>query len=128
VLVDLGPQPHLLDLDGGRALSRHLQLLALLVAELPVIHDPAHGWIGIRGDLDEIHSHLARFRQGLGDRQNPQLLALEVDDAHLGDPDSLVDPKMFFYRTPPARWHSASPQRGRVFATRSGCTSRGRVR
>src|SRR5512137_78809 len=125
MFTDLGPQPHLLDLDGSRTLSCHLHFLALLVAELPVVHDSAHGGIGIRGHLYQIHAHPSRFRQGLGNGQYPELLALEVDDPHVRDPDPLVDPKIFVYCTPPARWRY-SPTEGMFrLAIRSGCTSPG---
>ena len=54
VLVDLGPELHLLD-DDVRGLALGLPpALLLLVHVAPVVHHPAHGRVGVGRHLDQV--------------------------------------------------------------------------
>ena len=91
---DLRAVLHLLDPGVAGLTSRLPGLLRLVELELPVVHDPAYGWVREGGDLDEIEVELAgdfeRFGQGL----DPQLLTFGIDQAHLSGADSVVDPDL----------------------------------
>ena len=69
VLVDLGPELHLLD-DDVRGLALRLLAPLFLLVDVPaVVHDPADRRVGVGRDLDEIELLLAgmceRFGRGL---------------------------------------------------------------
>src|SRR5215208_5988169 len=51
---DLRPELDLLDVDLRLVLPRELRLLLLLVAVLPVVHDPDNRRLGLRRHLDEV--------------------------------------------------------------------------
>jgi hypothetical protein len=92
VLGDLRSQldlPHvhlLLVLAGG------LGLLLLLVLVLGVVEDPGDRRLRVGGDLDQVQVAFPGTLEGLGGRDDPDLLPVLVDQAHLRDPDPLVDP------------------------------------
>jgi len=92
VLVDLGSELHLLDDDVRGLLSRLLAPLLLLVLVPAVVHDPAHGWIGVRRDLDEIELFLSGDRERLRQRLDPELLAPGPDEQDLACANPVVDP------------------------------------
>src|SRR5665811_366848 len=54
VHADLRPQLYLLDVNLLLVLASQLRLLLLRVAVLAVIHHPADGRVGARGDLDQV--------------------------------------------------------------------------
>jgi hypothetical protein len=92
VLVDLGPELHLLDDDVRGLLSRFLAPLLLLVLVPAVVHDPTHGRIGVRRNLDEIELFLTGDRERLRQRLDPELLAPGPDEKDLAGPNPVVDP------------------------------------
>ena len=66
---------HFLDLDNALILSGFLLALALLKAELAVVHKPAHGRVGLRRDLDEVKPLLIGDVLCLRGGHNAKLLA-----------------------------------------------------
>lgn len=91
VRVDLRPELHLLDDRVRLVLARLTGLHGRLVLELPVVHELAHGRTGVRRDLDEVEVVLLRKLQGLGKRDNPDLLTTGTDKSHLGNANPVVD-------------------------------------
>src|SRR6266850_2139520 len=73
VLVGLGAELHLLDLDDFLLLLRLLGLLVELVAVLAVVQDAADGWYGVGRNLHQIQPALLRRAQGLLGRHDPEL-------------------------------------------------------
>ena len=68
-----------------------VRLLRLLVLELAVVHDLAHGRACTIGDLHEVQTGLLRHAQGLIGRDDTEVLAFGVDEHHLADGDAFVD-------------------------------------
>src|SRR5215207_8363451 len=100
VLGDLGAEldlPHvhlLLMLAGG------LRLLLLLVLVLRVIEHAADRRRRLGRHLDQVEVALTRVLEGLRGRNDAYLLPVLVDQAHLGNPDPLVDPGRIALRWP----------------------------
>src|SRR5690606_1115493 len=92
VLVDLRAELDFLDLAGLLVLPRLALALLFRVLVLPVIGDPAHGRRGCRGHLDEVEALLPRQGDRLRRRHDAELRAGFVDDPHLTNTDSIVDP------------------------------------
>ncbi len=61
--VRVGTEPDLLRLVPGGVLPLNLLLLALLVAEFPVVHDPADGRPLVGANLDEVQLRIAAIRR-----------------------------------------------------------------
>src|SRR6266536_6175324 len=76
---DLGPELDLLDVDLRLVLAGELGLLLLLVAVLPVIHDPRDGRISLLGDDDEVEIVITRDIERLVLRLDAQLRPLFAD-------------------------------------------------
>jgi hypothetical protein len=66
-----------------------LLLLVLVPAE---VHDPAHGWIRVRRNLDEIELFLTGDRERLRQRLDPELLPRRPNEQDLAGPNPVVDP------------------------------------
>jgi len=89
--LDLGPHLDFLEL--------HLVLLllglacapVLLVLELSVVHDAAHGRARGGRNLHQIEPLGLGQQQGFPYRQHPDLLSIVPDHADLGDADALID-------------------------------------
>ena len=64
-------------------LAGFLLLLALLKAELPVVHELADGGDGLGRDLDKIQALLIRDLQGLQGTHDAQLLTFSADESDL---------------------------------------------
>ena len=64
-------------------LAGFLLLLALLKAELSVVHELADGWDGLGRDLDKIQALLIRDLQGLLGTHDAQLLTFSADESDL---------------------------------------------
>ena len=90
VLVDLGPELDLLDLDDLLVLPGLAGLLLLLVLVLPEVHDPADRRHGGRGDFHQVQTLPTRNRQRLRRRHDAELLAGVVDHPDFTDPDAFV--------------------------------------
>ena len=89
---DLRLELDLLDGDVHRLPAGFLGLLGFLVAELPVVHDPAHRRVGHRRDLDEVEIEFFGHAQSVGNRLDPELIAVRTDEADLTGADAVVDP------------------------------------
>jgi len=85
VIISAGPNPHLLDFRDVLILLGVPGALVLLELELPQIGDAAHGRIGRGRDFDQIKPCLFGSANSFLDRQNPDLSAIRVEDADLGD-------------------------------------------
>ena len=72
-------------------LAGFLLLLALLKAELSVVHELADGGDGVGGNLHQVQVGFAGLGHGLGQGHNPKLLPLGGDQAHFLVVNFLVD-------------------------------------
>src|SRR5262249_10634557 len=90
-------------------LAGQLGLLLQLVPVLAVVHDTAHRWVGLRGDLDQVEVLRICVLPCLVRRLDPELLAVLVDQPHARNADGVVDPGLRlwtarrFERTPAPR-------------------------
>ena len=91
MLLRLGSEADFLDLDDRLALPGYLNLLALLVAELAVIHDPAHRRLTVRRDLDKVQTSLLGLAHRLFLRDNPDLVVCLIDQPNLVGSDPPVN-------------------------------------
>ena len=89
---DLGPVLHLLDAGAGGLAPRLLGPLRLVELELAVVHDPADRRVGLGRHLDEVEIQLPGDGERLGQRLDPELLAVGIDEADLPGADPIVDP------------------------------------
>jgi hypothetical protein len=64
----------------------------LLVFELAVVHDPAHGRLCLRGNLHQILICLAGLRQGFVGWHDAQLGTIRTDQPDRRYPDLLIYP------------------------------------
>lgn len=90
--VDLRPELHLLDLDLVLVLTSLLGLDGLVVLELPVVHDAAHGRRGVRSDLHQIEIHVVGDLLGLVRGIHAHLVPVEIDETALARGDLIVEP------------------------------------
>ncbi len=94
VRIDLGSELDLFQ-AGPRLLPAGLFLLDVaLVPVLAVIHDPAHGWIGLRRDLDQIQIERSGLVQRVAGIDDADLLSIRSDQPDLWRPDPIVDPRI----------------------------------
>lgn len=98
VLVGLGPQLDLFELEGGGAAFGGALLLGLLVLIFAVVHDATYGRVGAGRDFDQVESSLLRQAQGISSLHDAHLVAV-FDHSHLRDANALVDPQAL--RPPP---------------------------
>jgi hypothetical protein len=91
VVVDLGPNADLFQLDDVLMTAGLALLAALLVSVLAVVHEPADRRHGIRRYLDQVEPTLARHLERIECRNDADLLAVLIDEPDLADPDTLVD-------------------------------------
>jgi hypothetical protein len=91
MVVDLGPDADLFQLDDVLVASRLTLFAALLVPKLAVVHEPADGWHRIGSHLDEIEPPLARHLKRIECGDNANLLAVLINQPDLADPDALID-------------------------------------
>src|SRR5215212_6992109 len=92
MVVDLGPDANLFQLDDVLMAARLALFAALLVAELAVVHEPADGWHRVGRHLDQVESPLARHLERVKCWNDADLLAVLIDQPDLANPDALVDP------------------------------------
>ncbi len=97
-LADLGTELHFLDRDVDGLLPRFLGLLAFLVPELAVVHDPAHRWVGHRRHLDEVEVELTGQGECIGQGLDTELAAVGADEANLTGTDAIVVPVLRLLR------------------------------
>jgi hypothetical protein len=95
MVADLGsPDADLLELGLMPVGLGLLLLLALRVHPLAVIHDPANGWLRLRGDLDEVHPGVAGALKGIPNVHDSKLLVGLADQANRRDSDLSVATKI----------------------------------
>src|SRR3546814_11038186 len=82
---------HLLDRSTRALATRFLGPLRSLVLVLPVVHDPAHGWVGLVRHLDQVEILAAGDGQGLGQGLAPDLLTVGTQEADPPGEDAVVD-------------------------------------
>src|SRR5436305_7498775 len=93
VLVDVGAELDLFEMDDLLLLLRYVRLLLLLVEELAEVHDAADRRLRRRRHLHQVEGLLLCPPQRLFDRHDARLRAVSLDQAHLPYPDALVDPR-----------------------------------
>src|SRR5262249_62083827 len=86
-----GSQQSSRDWDRRVLLAGSLEPPRLGVLVLAEVHDTAHRRARLGRHLDEVEFLLAGGFEGLGDRHDPELLAIGADDADLTNPDAFVD-------------------------------------
>ena len=107
--VDLRAELHFLGLDLALVLASLLRLDGLIVLELAVIHDAAHGRFRIRGDFNKIKPLVVSNALRLGNRVDTQLRSVEPDQAALAHRDLFVEPRLLSgYRTHLPSLHAVS--------------------
>jgi hypothetical protein len=94
VRIDLGSELDLLELGPGLLTAGLFLADVALISVLAVVHDPTHGRIGLRRDLDQIEIHLSGPAERLGRGNHADLLAVVSDESDLGSPDPVVDPRI----------------------------------
>ena len=82
----------LFDLNNGLFFPGFLGLFALLVLELPVIHETNNGWPGLWSNLHEVEFQLRCKPPRFLDRLDTDLTTIRVDEANLFDSNLFVDP------------------------------------
>ena len=90
--VDFRTELHFLRLDLRLVLARLLGLDGLVVLELPVVHDAAHGRRGVRSDLHQIEIHVVSDLLGLVRGIHAHLVPVEIDETALARGDLIVEP------------------------------------
>src|SRR5687768_696589 len=91
VIIDLGPDADLFELDDVLMAAGLALLATLLVSKLAVVHEPADGWHCIGSHLDQIEPPLARHLERVKRGYDTDLLAVLIDQPDLADPDALID-------------------------------------
>jgi hypothetical protein len=91
VVIDLGPDADFFQLDDVLMAAGLALFAALLVAKLPVVHEPADGWHRVGSHLDQIEPPLARHLERVKRWYDTDLLAVFIDQPDLADPDALID-------------------------------------
>src|SRR6185437_16128888 len=97
-LADLRTELHFLDRDLNSLLARFLGLLAFLVAELSVVHDPAHWWTRHGCHLDEIEVLLAGESERIWQILDSKLAAVCSDEANLTGANAIFVPVLRLLR------------------------------
>lgn len=91
MLVRLGTNLDLLNLDDRLFLLGFLAPFALLILELPVVHDFTDWGSGVRSDFHQVELILCRQLQGFLQRQHAQLLTLATDESNFWRSNFLID-------------------------------------
>ncbi len=94
MLVDLGAKLDLFDLHRGLVLAGALCLHLLLVLELAIVHDPAHGRVGIWCDLNEIERLLICDSHRIRHVENAELRTVLADEATSRRTNTIVDSRL----------------------------------
>src|SRR5439155_18887269 len=71
-------------------LARLLLTDVALVLVLPVVHDPADGWLGLRGHLHQIEVQVPSPSESVLRRDDPYLRPVRPDQSDLRSPDPVV--------------------------------------
>ena len=89
--VDARGHAHLFDLHHVLVFPGLLLPLGLLEAELPVVHELAHGRGGVGGDLHQVQALLVGQALALRRGHDAQLAAVGADETDLPVADLLID-------------------------------------
>ena len=91
MVIRLGAQPDLFDLNDLLRLFRFAFLLGQLVKKLAIVHDLAHGGLGRGRDFDQIKftftSQAKRFLNG----HDADMLTIGADQPDFADTNAFVD-------------------------------------
>jgi hypothetical protein len=79
MVVDLGPDTDLFQLDNVLMAAGLALFAALLVAKLAEVHEPADGWHGVGRHLDKIEPSLTRHLERVKRWNDTDLLAILID-------------------------------------------------
>ena len=100
VVVRLGTDLDLFDLDDGLLPLGFALLLLLFVLVLAEVEDLADGRVALRIDLYEVETDFTGAAQRLVSRQDSQIRAVLRNDAHLGYANPVVDSNLRASRLP----------------------------
>ena len=92
--VDLRPELHFLRFDLALVLASLLGLDGLVVLELAVIHDAAHGRFRVRRDFHEVEPLVVGHPLGFRRHVNTHLFAIEADQTAFANRDLFVEPRL----------------------------------
>ena len=91
VIVRLGAQPDLFDLDDLLRLFGFSLFLRQLVQELAIVHDLAHGGLGRGRDFDKVKFTFAGEAESFLNRHNADVLSIGADQPDFTDTDAFVN-------------------------------------
>jgi len=91
MIIGLGTQLNLLDLNMYLFLSGFLQLLALLILELAIVHNAANGWHRRGRHLNEIQLLLFRQFKCLGCWNDAELFAVRANYSNFRRADCVIN-------------------------------------
>ena len=90
--VDLRAELHFLGFDLALVLARLLGLDCLVVLELSIVHDAAHGRFSLRSDLDQVVAFVISDALSLLDRVDSHLSSVIGDKTTFLGTDLVVEP------------------------------------
>ncbi len=91
VIVGAGTKLHFFDRDRDLLLLGLVRFLLCFVLVLAEIDDSANGGIGIRSNLHEVQSFIARGADGVAHIHHAELLSFLADYPHFGHSNSFVN-------------------------------------
>ena len=91
VIVRLGAQPDLFDLDNLLRLFGFPLFFRQLVQELAIVHHLAHGGLGRGRDFDKVKFTFASEAESFLDGHNADVLSIGADQPDFTDTDAFVD-------------------------------------
>jgi hypothetical protein len=83
-------------LDLFLLLARLVLFLLLIEPKTPIVHQAADRRVRIRNNLDQIQARLGRPLHGIGQVENPDLLAVLGDQTNLWNQNLVVDAITFW--------------------------------
>ena len=89
--IDLGSELHFLDLDLGLVLTSLLGLHGLLVLELAVVHDLAHGRLGVGRDLHQVKVLVIGDALRITCVEQTELRSIDADKTNARGTNLIVD-------------------------------------
>ncbi len=89
--IDLRSELHFLNLDLGLVLTSLLGLHGLLVLELAVVHDLAHGRLGVGRDLHQVKVLVVGDALRITSVEQTQLRSIDADETDTRGADLIVD-------------------------------------
>jgi hypothetical protein len=102
VVIDMGTELELLDLPGSLVLFHGVDLLALLVLELSIIHELADGRFGIGRNLDKVKARFFSFLDRNDCGNDAKLFPIGADKTNFLGFDLIVDACFGINQEPPS--------------------------